>query len=150
MISKERILKLKKIAIIITNRKRHNKRLNRYEYYMLGGIPFKNGEDILRELLRNGKINMFEFNVLCQYIETELVIGASRNKEFILKTHYQFGNHVITDEEKQIIWNGLNVFGLSDNEIDDLVFSGAVREYAKANGLLPSKKLVRENKGRGE
>ena len=35
-------------------------------------------------------------------------------------------------------------------EIDDLVFSGAVREYAKANGLLPSKKLVRENKGRGE
>ena len=49
-----------------------------------------------------------------------------------------------------MIWNELNVLGLTNEEIDDLVFSAAVREYAKKNGLLPGKKLVKVNKVRGE
>ena len=149
MISEERITKLKKIVNIILIRKKHNKRLNRYEYYMLGGIPFRKGENTLIELLKSGKISMLEYTVLSRYIDNELVIGASRKKEFILSTHYQFGNRIISDSEKQNIWNELNAFGLSDNEIDDLVFSAAVREYAKKNGLIPNKKLVRINKNRG-
>ena len=150
MISEERIIELKKIVNVILNRKRHHKRLNRYEYYMLGGIPFIKGENTLLQLFKAGKINAYEYNVLSKYIENELVFGASRNKEFILKTYYQFGNYVISNEEKQMIWNELNVLGLTNEEIDDLVFSAAVREYAKKNGLLPGKKLVKVNKVRGE
>ena len=150
MISEERILNLKKIVNVILIRKKRHRRLNRYEYYMLGGIPFRKGENTLLQLFKAGKINAYEYNVLSKYIDNELVFGASRNKEFILKTYYQFGNYVISNEEKQMIWNELNMLGLTDEEIDDLVFSAAVREYAKKNGLLPGKKLVKVNEVRGE
>ena len=40
------IIKLKHIVKVITERRRYNKRLNRYEYYKLGGIPFKGSEKI--------------------------------------------------------------------------------------------------------
>ena len=150
MISEERILNLKKIVNVILIRKKRHRRLNRYEYYMLGGIPFRKGENTLLQLFKAGKINAYEYNVLSKYIDNELVFGASRNKAFILKTYYQFGNYVISNEEKQMIWNELNMLGLTDAEIDDLVFSAAVREYAKKNGLLPGKKLVKVNKVRGE
>jgi hypothetical protein len=73
------------------------------------------------------------------------VFGASRNKEFILGTKYQFGNIIISDIEKQNIWLELNKMGLSDDNIDDLVFAAAVRDYAKKNGLIPNiKKIVKK------
>ena len=142
--SDEEILKLKKIAKIIINRKRHNVLLNRYDYYIMGGIPFRKGEKTLYAMYKDNKLTKLEFNILYNYIENEMFIGASRNKEFILKTHYQFGNVVISDEVKQNIWRALNSLGLDDGDIDDLVFAGAVRAYAKENELIPSKILVRK------
>ena len=143
--SEEEILKIKKIVRIIADRKRQGKKLNRYEYYMLGGIPFRKGEKVVFRLLSERKITTMEANILYKYITFELSLGASRNKEFILKTHYQFGDRVITEIEKQNIWLELNKMGIDDDNIDDLVFSGAVREYAKQNGLIPdTKKRVRK------
>ena len=143
--SKEDILKLKKIARIIAGTRRNGKKLNRYEYYLLGGIPFRKGDKVVSRLYSQGMLTASEFNFLYKYIEKELVFGASRNKEFILNTKYQFGNVVITDLEKNSIWKKLNELGLNDDDIDDLVFAGAVRAYAKDNGLIKeTKKLIRK------
>ncbi len=138
------VLKLKKIAKTIIICKKHNMPLNRYDYYMKGGVSFKNGEKILYNLYKEGRITQIEYAILVKYIEKERYFGASRNKDFVLATHYQFGNIVITAEEKKQIWNSLNEFGLEDGDIDDLVFAGAIRAYAIENGLIPSKKLVRK------
>ena len=142
-ITNERVQKLKNIIAIINQGKTIGKPLNRYEYYKLGGISFKNAESELSELLRDKKLTASEVNVLRNYIEFQNAIGVPRQKERVLDTQYQFGNRVITDIEKESIWDGLLSFGLNEYDIDDLVFSGAVRDYAKANGLIPNKKSTR-------
>ncbi|MBR7042559.1 MAG: hypothetical protein IKI04_03555 [Bacilli bacterium] len=141
--NEEDILKLKKLAILIETNGKH-RLLNRYDYYMLGGVPFKGGYPILHRLKHEGKLTAKEVYVITNYIDYQVSLGAARKKDFILSTHYQFGSRVLTMEEKLSIWAGLNEFGLEDKDIDDLVFSGAVRAYAKENGLIPNKKLVRK------
>lgn len=142
-LSEEDILKLKKIALIIETNGKH-RLLNRYDYYMLGGVPFRGGYEILYKLHKENKLTMREVYIITNYIDFQLSLGASRKKEFIINTHYQFGDRVLTMEEKESIWEGLKEFGLENKDIDDLVFSGAVRAYAIENGLIPSKKLVRK------
>ena len=143
--SKEDILKLKKIARIIASTRKNGKKLNRYDYYMLGGIPLRKSDKVLSLLHSKGLLTATEANYLYKYTSNELVFGASRNKEFILGTKYQFGNIIISDLEKQNIWLELNKMGLSDDNIDDLVFAAAVRDYAKKNGLISNiKKIVKK------
>ena len=125
-----------------------NKKLNRYDYYMLGGVNIIYASSILYELFRAKKLTIYEYETLRCYINMQLKIGiASKNKQFIINTHYQFGDTVITEEEKNSIWEDL-ASHIDEKCIDDLVFSGAVRAYALEKGLIKKqdthKKLVKK------
>lgn len=141
--SEEEILKLKELALIIYEGNKKHERINRYEYYLMGGIPFKRAYKDLRRLYRENKLTIGEVNTINNYVDFELSLGVTRNKEFILKTYYSFGDRVLSDTEKESIWLSLNELGLRDQDIDDLVFSGAVRAYAKEKGLIPCKRLIK-------
>ena len=120
--------------------------LNRYEYYILGGVNFRNALHIIYILFRRKQITIQEYETLRNYIGRQLQLdNISRDKEFILRTLYQFGDIIITMEEKEYIWN--NLCNLIDEaNIDDLVFSGAVRAYALEKGLIKNnpKRLVKK------
>ncbi len=126
----------KNIVNKINERKLERKDLGRYDYYLMGGAPYKRAFPIINELLRKNKITYAEYEVLKEYFRRQLMLGVSHNKEFILSTYYQFGDTVITDEEKKSIWDGMYKLGLAEEEIDDVVFTGAVRAYAIEKGLL--------------
>ena len=112
------------------------KSINRYEYYLLGGISLSASLSVIYSLFRERKITTREFDVLGNYIKTQLQnLRSSHSKDFALKTFYQFGDVVISDEEKEMIWNNLCRF-INEKDIDDVVFSGAVRDYALENGLI--------------
>ena len=112
------------------------KSINRYEYYLLGGISLSASLSVIYRLFRERMITLHEYDVLRNYVKVQLQnLRSSHSKEFILKTFYQFGDVVISDEEKQMIWN--NLCGIiNEKDIDDVVFSGAVRNYAFENGLI--------------
>ena len=112
------------------------KSINRYEYYLLGGISLSFSLSVIYILFREKKITLREYDVLRNYINTQLQnLRSSHSKDFAFKTFYQFGDVVISDEEKQMIWNNLCRF-INEKDIDDVVFSGAVRAYAIENGLI--------------
>ena len=136
----------KKIAKLIKIDNANDKVFNRYEYYKLGGLPFRRALSVIYKLYENDLITKSEYDTLHSYLEKQLEIGSSRNKDFILSTYYQFGDYVISEEEKQNIWHSINELGLQDGEIDDLVFSAAVRAYAYENGFLKIKnsRLIRK------
>ncbi len=129
----------KKIVREILVKRAQGKRINRYEYYALGGLPLKDAPQIVERLYRSGKITAYEYSMLREFFSRQKAQIAIRDKNFILKTQYQFGDVIITDSEKENIWNSLYLLGLSDNEIDDLVFAGAVRAYDKEKGLIKTK-----------
>ncbi len=126
----------KNIVKKIVERKEEKRDLSRYDYYLMGGAPYKRAFPIINELLRKDKITYVEYYELKEYFRRQLMLGVSHNKEFILSTYYQFGDTVISDEEKKSIWDGMYKLGLLEEEIDDVSFSGAVRAYAIEKGLL--------------
>ena len=138
--SKEEVANMKKIAKYLISLKHSKVKLNKYEYYMLGGISLRAAGSAIYYMINDRVINQLEYNVLHNYIDEQLMLGSTRNKEFILSTYYQFGNTIITSEEKLNIWNSLLSMGIAERDIDDLVFSAAVREYAKNNGLISNVK----------
>ncbi len=129
----------KNIVYELLEKRKEKQRLNRYEYYVLGGYPLKDAPKIVERLYHNGKLSPYECSILNEFFSRQRAQTATHDKNFIMKTHYQFGDIVITDSEKENIWNSLYLLGLSDEEIDDLVFSGAVRAYAKEKGLIKEK-----------
>ena len=138
--SKKEIDNMKRIAECLIDLNKQKLKLNKYEYYMLGGIPFKEAASAIYHMHAQKLINQIEYNVLHNYIDEQLTFITTKNKEFILNTHYQFGDTVISLDEKINIWNNLLSMGISEKEIDDLLFSAAVREYAKDNGLIANVK----------
>ena len=134
----------KQIALLINDSKTNGTVLNRYEYYLHGGLPFRKALSIIYRLCDMDLITKDEYGVLHNYLEEQALFGASRNKEFILKTYYQFGDYVINYIEKENIWKSLNDLGLEDKDIDDLVFAGAVRAYAYDKGLIKKKVLTKK------
>ena len=126
----------KNIVKKIVKRHSQNRVLNRYEYYVMGGVPIKRAYPVVYELYRQKQLTRYELEILRDYFQRQMVLGVSYNKNFILKTYYQFGNTVISDSEKVIIWDRLRNLGLADKDIDDVTFSGAVRVYAIEKGLL--------------
>ena len=139
--TKEQAAAMKNIALILKTRQQSNLKLNRYEYYLLGGISFRKATVLIYDMYCDRALSAGEYYRLNYYIEKELLFGASRNKELIMSTYYQFGDRVITDNEKEMIRNKLIALGLGEKDIDDLVFSAAVREYAIEQGLIKTKKL---------
>ena len=138
----------KRIAKAIYSEQVLGKKFNRYEYYKMGGLPLRKALDVIYKLRNRGFITSGEYAIIHNYLENQLILGPSRNKEFILSTYYQFGEYVISEDEKQMIWKKINDMGLEDKDIDDLVFSAAVREYAYQKGILKIKKRVLKNKKR--
>lgn len=120
----------------IANELIEKKSINRYEYYLLGGISLSASLSVIYSLFRERMITLHEYDVLRNYVKVQLQnLRSSHSKEFALKTFYQFGDVVIIEEEKQMIWN--NLCGIiNEKDIDDVVFSGAVRAYAIENGLI--------------
>lgn len=137
---------LKKIAREIIKKNHAGKVLSRYDYFMLGGLDFPEASSKVYFMHLDKKFRGFEYTMLKKFFSIQLNIDSSKKYDYIMKTHYQFGDYVISDEEKVQIWNNLLASGIDRNNIDDLVFSGAVRAYAKEHGLIKvdnSKKLVK-------
>lgn len=126
----------KNIAKVLNEKLAEKRDLSRYDYYVMGGTPFKKAFPIINELLSKKKLTYAEYDVLKEYFRRQMILGVSHNKPFILSTYFQFGDVVITDLEKKIIWDSLKGLGLTEEDIDDLTFSGAVRAYAIEKGLL--------------
>ena len=146
--NKELLKTYKEIAAILSEKNANTSNtINRYEYYKLGGIPFKEAFVVISDLYKKRKINSTEYSKLRDYFHRQMQLPhTSRSKDYIMQIHYQFGDYVITNEEKNNIWDGLHELGLSDEDIDDLIFSGAVRDYAYQKGLI--KKIEKYNKVR--
>lgn len=126
----------KNIVGKIIEKKGKGRVLNRYDYYVMGGIPIKRAMSVIYDLFRKKQITLYEFEVLRGYLGQQMSLNVSYNKEFILSTYYQFGDIVISAEEKKNIWQEMHKLGLGDKDIDDVTFSGAVRAYAIREGLI--------------
>ena len=124
---------------IINHMRENDYHLSRYEYYKYGGVAFKNAGGIIYQLLKKSKISIRDYGTLKAYITAESNRVVNKSKEGIFSTHYQYGDIVISDEQKNRIWNRLLRF-MKEEDIDDLVFAGAVRVYAK------NKKYIRKKR----
>ena len=133
--------------VLMEMRKRieEGKSFNRYEYYKYGGVAFKIANEEIYKLLRSNLITRSEYEMLKAYIIKQRCTATTYDKDFILSSHYQFGETVLSDIEKKAIWKSLCEV-MDENNIDDLVFSGAVREYAMEKGLIKPKKEVNKRK----
>ena len=137
----EDVNKFKQIAKRIAIYDGIKKKLSRYEYFMLGGISFDEAASLIYYMNLNNEFRKVEYSILKRFIHTQMSIDSTKKVNFILQTHYQFGDYVVSDAEKIEIWNDLlNNSGIDPKNIDDLVFSGAVRNYAFEKGLIGGKK----------
>ncbi len=101
-------------------------------------------------LFKQKRLTLYEYDMLRDFVNRQQQnLVSPHNKEFILKTYYQFGDVVISDEEKKYILDKLSSI-INEKDIDDVVFSGAVRAYAIEKGLIKTnnnqnnkKKLVK-------
>ena len=133
------------IAKLLLERNSQNKTITRYEYFMLGGVDFGEASLIIYNLKCNNEIHKYEYSALKKFIHAQINIDSIRKYDFIMRTHYQFGDYVISDDEKKEIWNNLVGF-ISKKNIDDLVFSGAVRAYALDKGLIKGTKIHKKKR----
>ena len=141
--NKELLKTYKEIAAILSEKNANTSNtINRYEYYKLGGIPFKEAFVVLLNKLPVILILDKEFDFIVLFLPMLIFsLSLSFSSSFLLLV-----SNVITNEEKNNIWDGLHELGLSDEDIDDLIFSGAVRDYAYQKGLI--KKIEKYNKVR--
>ena len=134
--SKEEILTMKTIASELETKKKEKKRLNRLEYFLLGGIAFGEALSVIYNMRLNGDISDKEYYTLNEYLSFQKQIGAYHTKEAIMATTFIFGDKTISNEEKAVIWDEIINSGVEEKYIDDLVFSAAVRAYAIKNGYV--------------
>lgn len=130
------LLAMKRIAAILKENKGTNNKLSRFDYFLLGGISFDEALSAIYYFKKLGKIIDNEYYLLNNYITAERKVEVLKNKLAILSTRYIFSNKIITDVEKEVIWNQLINAGIKEKDIDDIVFSAAVREYAIRNGYV--------------
>lgn len=130
------LLATKRIAAILKENKGTNNKLSRFDYFLLGGISFDEALSAIYYFKKLGKIIDNEYYLLNNYITAERKVEVLKNKLAILSTRYIFSNKIITDVEKEVIWNQLINAGIKEKDIDDIVFSAAVREYAIRNGYV--------------
>ena len=136
------LLAMKEIAEILKENKGTNNKLSRFDYFLLGGISFDEALSAIYHFRKLGVIIDNEYYLLNNYITAERKIEVLRNKHAILSTRFMFSNKIITDVEKEVIWNQLINAGIKEKDIDDIVFSAAVREYAIRNGYV---KQIKKN-----
>lgn len=136
------LLAMKRIAAILKENKGTNNKLSRFDYFLLGGISFDEALSAIYYFKKLGKIIDNEYYLLNNYITAERKVEVLKNKHAILSIRYMFSNKIITDVEKEVIWNQLINAGVKEKDIDDIVFSAAVREYAIRNGYV---KQIKKN-----
>ena len=142
--------RLANVYKIIASQLEKKRTINRYEYYLLGGISLRIASSVIYILFKQKRLTLYEYDMLRNFVNKQQQnLVSPHNKEFILKTYYQFGDVVISDEEKKYIWDKLSSI-INEKDIDDVVFSGAVRAYAIEKGLIKTnnnqnnkKKLVK-------
>ena len=130
---------MKNIANKLKEYKTISKRLSRLEYFLLGGISFNIAPSMIYRMRENKDITLNEYYLLNEYIAVQRNLDVYRRKDSILAIKFIFSNHEITDLEKEIIWNELISAGIDENNIDDMVFSAAVRDYAIRLGYVKPK-----------
>lgn len=140
--SENEILAMKNIAKMLDECKEAKKKLSRLDYFLCGGISFKEASSAIYNLRETGKITAHEYYTLNEYITFQRQVEVYRTRPAILATKYIFSGKIINDFEKEVVWNQLLNAGLKETDIDDLVFSAAIRAYANRNGYI---KVVNNN-----
>ena len=139
--TKEDVRAVKKIvALQRVKFSAEKKFLSRYDYYMLGGINLKKAYGIVYNMYENRDITSSELDTIRRYIIIQNSYKTAKGFNNVNKIYFQYGDYVISDEEKKLVYNSLIEHGISDDCIDELVFSAAVREYAKSINLVNEKK----------
>ena len=88
-----------------------------------------------------------EYYLLTVYVNDQRHVSIFRNREPILATKYIFADKTLDDSEKEIIWQELLEAGIREKDIDDIIFSAAVRAYAiKKNYIKLPNKTVSKTK----
>lgn len=137
--SNKEIIIMKKIADKLREYKMVNKKLSRLEYFLLGGPSFNLASSMIYRMRENKHITFNEYYLLNEYISFQRNLEVYHRKDSILAIKFVFGNNEITDMQKEVIWNELLIAGIDEKNIDDMVFSAAVREYAIKNGYVKPK-----------
>ena len=103
---------------------------------MLGGTPFNEALSAIYNMRLSGSITDREYYALNEYITFQKHVSVYHNKESILATRFIFSGKEISNLEKSVIWDELIDSGVDEKNIDDIVFSAAVRAYAIKNGYI--------------
>ena len=134
------VIAIKRIALLERkNRDIKGKHLNRYDYYMLGGINLKNAYNIIYNMYENRDITSSELETIRTYLIFQASMRVTKGLNNLVKIYFQFGDYVINKDEKELVYKGLIAKGIAPECIDELVFSAAVREYAKGIGVVKEK-----------
>lgn len=138
--TKEEAASLIVIAKRIGELKQNDKKLNRYDYFILGGINIPRAMAVVYSMYLDKRLNKIEYKNIKDFLVAQKLVLGRKDYDFIMNTYYQFGSYVISLEEKKNIWNNLLAKGIASENIDDIVFSGAVREYAIEHRLIQNLK----------
>ena len=138
---------MKAIAAGIKESKANRKVFSRLEYFLLGGFPFDEALSVLYYMREDKAITDSEYYLLTVYVNDQRHVSIFRNRESILATKYIFADKTLDDSEKEIIWQELLEAGIREKDIDDIIFSAAVRAYAiKKNYIKLPNKTVSKTK----
>ena len=138
--TKEEVKNLKAIAKRIGELKQNGKKFNRYDYFIMGGVSIPRAISVVYSMNLDNRFEGKEYADIKEFLAAQKMIPVNKNRDFIINTYYQFGSYVISMQEKEVIWNSLIANGVLLEDIDDIVFSGAVREYAIEQGLIENLK----------
>ena len=137
--SNKEIIVMKKIAAKLKEYRKINKRLSRLEYFLLGGVSFNIAASMIYRMRENKHITFNEYYLLNEYISIQRNLEVYHRKDSILAIRFIFKDNEISDLQKEVVWNGLINAGIDEKNIDDMVFSAAVREYAIRLGYVNPK-----------
>ncbi len=134
--SDKQINDMKMIANVLRENRQLKKKLSRLDYFLLGGISFNEALSAIYNMRSSGNITIGEYCILSEYINSQGHVEVFKRKESILAINFIFGDNVISNLEKSLIWDELIASGIAEKDIDDIVFSAAVRKYAIDNGYV--------------
>lgn len=137
--SNKEIIVMKKIAAKLKEYRKISKKLSRLEYFLLGGVSFNIAASMIYRMRENKDITFNEYYLLNEYISIQRNLEVYHRKDSILAIRFIFKDNEISDLQKEVVWNKLINAGIDEKNIDDMVFSAAVREYAIRLGYVKPK-----------
>lgn len=137
--SNKEIIVMKNIAAKLKEYRKISKKLSRLEYFLLGGVSFNIAASMIYRMRENKDITFNEYYLLNEYISIQRNLEVYHRKDSILAIRFIFKDNEISDLQKEVVWNKLINAGIDEKNIDDMVFSAAVREYAIRLGYVKPK-----------